>query len=187
MFSTNLNSATTDKPNEDKPNEDKPNDDKQTVATNIVQSGGNYYSMYNDKSSNNQYNDTNPSNVDELLEYEKSHNKNETWNKLDNISKKQVLQSYADKYGLDNNLTGNEIVKLKSFFNDAIQKNKLKKTKEVQYNKDTRIVLNIPSLVFNATNRSFTLRNTDKRVSTLKYMTPKRISNKNKTTVGKIE
>jgi hypothetical protein len=183
MFSQKLNNDTTT----DKPNDTKTNDTKTNIATNIVQSGGNYYSMYNDKSSNNQYNDTNPSNVDELLEYEKTHNKNESWNKLDNISKKQLLQSYADKYGLENNLTSSEIENLKSFFNDAIQKNKLKKTKEVQYNKETRIVLNIPSLFFNATNRAFTLRNTDKRVSTLKYMTPKRISNKNKPAVGKIE
>jgi hypothetical protein len=174
MFSTN---DKTDAPIEEKP----------IIPKNIVQSGGNYYSMYNDKSSNNQYNDMNPSNIDELLENEKMHNNNDSWNKLDNISKKQLLQSYADKYGLDNNLTGTEIENLKSFFNDAIQKNKLKKTKEVQYNKDTRIILNIPSLFFNTINRSFTLRNIEKRVSTLKSMTPKRISNKNKPTVDKIE
>jgi len=178
MFSTNDKTDTTiDKPIEENP----------TIPKNIVQSGGNYYSMYNEKSSNNQYNDMNPSNIDELLENEKMHNNNDSWNKLDNISKKQLLQSYADKYGLDNNLTGKEIENLKSFFNDAIQKNKLKKTKEVQYNKDTRIILNIPSLFFNTINRSFTLRNIEKRVSTLKSMTPKRISNKNKPVVDKIE
>ena len=143
--------------------------------------------MYNDKSSNNQYNDMNPSNIDELLENEKTHNNNDSWNKLDNISKKQLLQSYADKYGLDNNLTTKEIEDLKSFFNDAIQKNKLKKTKEVQYNKDTRIILNIPSLFFNSINRSFTLRNIEKRVSSLKSMTPKLITNKNKPSADKIE
>ena len=174
MFSTN---DTNDAPIEEKP----------IIPKNIVQSGGNYYSMYNDKSSNNQYNDMNPSNIDELLENEKTHNNNDSWNKLDNISKKLLLQSYADKYGLDNNLTGKEIEKLKSFFNDAIQKNKLKKTKEVQYNKDNRIILNIPSLFFNTVNRSFTLRNIEKRVSSLKSMTPKRISNKNKPTNDKIE
>ena len=129
----------------------------------------------------------NPSNIDELLENEKTHNNNDSWNKLDNISKKQLLQSYADKYGLDNNLTTKEIEDLKSFFNDAIQKNKLKKTKEVQYNKDTRIILNIPSLFFNSINRSFTLRNIEKRVSSLKSMTPKRITNKNKPSADKIE
>ena len=63
---------------------------------------------------------------------------------------------------------------------DAIQKNKLKKTKEVHYNKETRTITNIPSLFFNTINRSFTLRSIEKRVSTLKSMTPKRVSNKNK-------
>lgn len=162
--------------------EEKPN-----VKTNIVQSGGNYYSMYNDKTTNNQYNDMNPSNIDELLENEKSHNNNDSWNKLDNITKKQLLQIYASKYGLDNNLNDDETDILKLFFNDAIQRNKLKKTKEVQYNKDTRIITNIPCLFFNKLNRAFTLRNIEKRVSTLKSLTPKRISNKNKPDVGKIE
>jgi len=179
MFSTNDKTDVT--------LDNKPNEEKTTTPKNIVQSGGNYYSMYNDKLSNNQYSDMNPSNVDELLENEKTHNNNDSWNKLDNISKKQLLKSYADKYGLDNNLTTKEIEDLKSFFNDAIQKNKLKKTKEVQYNKDTRIILNIPSLFFNTNNRSFSLRNIEKRVSSLKSMTPKRITNKNKQSVGKIE
>ena len=88
---------------------------------------------------------------------------------------------------MDNNLTVKDIENLKSFFNDSIQNNKLKKTKEVQYNKDKRIILNIPSLFFNTNNRSFSLRNIEKRVSSLKSMTPKRISNKNKQSVGKIE
>ena len=72
---------------------DKPIEEKTITPQNIVQSGGNYYSMYNDKSSNNQYNDINPSNIDELLENEKTHNNNDSWNKLDNISKKQLLQN----------------------------------------------------------------------------------------------
>jgi len=55
MFSIiDNNDITIEKPTEDTPK-------------NIVQNGGNYYSMYNDKSSNNQYNDMNPSNIDKLL------------------------------------------------------------------------------------------------------------------------
>jgi hypothetical protein len=166
---------------------EKPLEDADIVPKNIVQSGGNYYSMYNEKSSNNQYNDMNPSNIDKLLESEKSHNTTDAWNKLDNISKKQILQAYAETCGVDMKLSGKEIEKLKSFFNDVIQKNKLKKTKDVLYNKDTRIVSNIPSLFFNTINRSFSLRNIEKRVSSLKSVTPKRISNKNKPVVDKIE
>ena len=76
MFSIiDNNDITIEKPTEDTPK-------------NIVQNGGNYYSMYNDKSSNNQYSDMNPSNIDKLLENEKVHNNNDSWNKLDNISKK---------------------------------------------------------------------------------------------------
>ena len=56
------------------------NDDTNAIpekpANNMVQSGGNYYSMYNENSLNNQYNDTNPSNIDKLLEDEQKVNKN---------------------------------------------------------------------------------------------------------------
>ena len=58
-----------------------------------------------------------------------------------------------------------------------MEKNKLQKTKDVQYNKDTREITAIPSLFLSPLNRNFTLKNMDsKRVSTLKSLTPKRVS-----------
>lgn len=163
------------------------NDDTNAIpekpANNMVQSGGNYYSMYNENSLNNQYNDTNPTNIDKLLEDEQKVNKNESWNKLDNIAKKQKLRAFADHYGNEHHLIIKEVKNLKTFFNDAIQKNKLKRTKDVQYNKETGKITSIPSLFFNKISRNFTLRNNEKRVSTLKSLTPKRVSNKNKVTI----
>ena len=96
------------------------NDDTNTIpekpANNMVQSGGNYYSMYNENSLNNQYNDTNPSNIDKLLEDEQNVNKNESWNKLDNIAKKQKLGAFADHYGNEHRLIIKEVKNLKTFF-----------------------------------------------------------------------
>lgn len=126
-------------------------------------------------------NEMTSSNIDEMLEKEKQHNKTETWNKLDKTIKIQKLHIFSEKYGKENNLSSKEIKGLKSFFSDCLTKNKLQKKKDINYNKDTNEITSIPSLFFNNINRNFTLKIIDtKRISTLKSLTPKRISEKNK-------
>jgi hypothetical protein len=126
-------------------------------------------------------NEMTSSNIDEMLEKEKQHNKTETWNKLDKTVKIQKLHIFSEKYGKDNNLSVKEIKTLKLFFSDCLTKNKLQKKKDINYDKDTCEIISIPSLFFNNINRNFTLKIMDvKRISTLKSLTPKRISEKNK-------
>ena len=73
-----------------------------------------------------------------------------------------------------------DIKSLKSFFSQCIEKNKLQKTKDIIYNKDTREITSIPPLYFNTQNHNFSLKIMDsKRVSTLKSLTPKRTSERN--------
>ena len=126
-------------------------------------------------------NEMTSSHIDEMLEKEKQHNKTETWNKLDKTIKMQKLHIFSEKYGKENNLSIKEIKSLKLFFSDCLTKNKLQKKKDINYDKDTSEIVSIPSLFFNNINRNFTLKITDvKRISTLKSLTPKRISEKNK-------
>jgi hypothetical protein len=114
--------------------------------------------------------------IDAILEREKQHNKTESWNKLDKTIKMQKLHCYAEKYGRDNSLSVKDIKSLKAFFKDCLEKNKLQKTKEVQYNKDSRDITGIPSLHFNHASHNYTLKITDAtRVSTLKSLTPLRL------------
>ena len=64
---------------------------------------------------------------------------------------------------------------------ECLEKMKLQKTKDVVYDKETKEITSIPALHFNINSHHFTLKIMDtKRVSTLKSLTPKRISNKNK-------
>jgi hypothetical protein len=123
-------------------------------------------------------NETNAMNyniIDSLLEKEKLHNKSEAWNKLDKTIKIQKLHIFAEKYGKENNLPVKDIKSLKAFFIDCLEKNKLQKTKDVNYDKEKREIISIPALFFNVSNRNFTLKILDaKRVSTLKSLTPKR-------------
>jgi hypothetical protein len=114
--------------------------------------------------------------IEEMLEQEKQHNKTEAWNKLDKTQKIQKLHVYAERYGKDHSLPVKETKNLKAFFIDSLDKGKLQKTKDVNYNKDTREIVGIPALHFNSDTKAFTLKNLDtKRVSTLKSLTPKRV------------
>jgi len=123
----------------------------------------------------------NSASVDSILELEKMHNKNEQWNKLDKTVKTQKLHQFAEKYGKDHSLPMKDIKSLKTFFTSCLENNKLQKTKDVSYDKISHEISAIPSLHFNQLSRNFTLKVFDsKRVSTLKSLTPKRITEKNK-------
>ena len=137
-----------------------------------------YKTMIN---SQNAYSDEmNYSAIDQLLENEKIHNKTETWNKLDKTVKIQKLHAFSEKYGKEHGLPIKDIKALKMFFTDCLNKNKLQKAKDVVYDKEHSSVTSIPALFFNSTNRNFTLKIMDtKRVSTIKSLTPKRITEKN--------
>ena len=130
-------------------------------------------------------NEMNYNAMDLLLEKEKQHNKTESWNKLDKTHKIQKLHSFAEKYGKQHNLPVKDIKSLKMFFIECLEKMKLQKAKDVVYDKENQEITSIPSLHFNVTNHNFTLKIMDsKRVSTLKSLTPKRISEKNKDSIS---
>jgi hypothetical protein len=117
-------------------------------------------------------------NIDSILEKEKQSNKADNWNKLDKTAKIQKLHAFAEKFGKENGYPVKDIKSLKFFFVDCLEKNKLQKSKDLVYDKESGNISSIPSLHFNSESRNFTLRITDsKRVSTLKSLTPKRIVN----------
>ena len=112
--------------------------------------------------------------IDELLEKERNNNKMDSWNKLDKTVKMQKLHAFAERYVKENRLALKEIKALKTFFNDCLERNKLSKTKDLLYDKDSGEIVSIPSLFFQSATHNFTLKNTDpKRVSTLKSLNTK--------------
>ena len=112
------------------------------------------------------------SHIDELLETEKKNMNSESWNKLDKRLKIQKLHAYAEKYGKENNLPMKEIKGLKTFFSECLTKDKLAKVKDVEYDKTAGVISSVSGLCFNVATRAFTIRNLDKKVSTLKSLTP---------------
>jgi hypothetical protein len=113
-------------------------------------------------------------NLDKFLENEKVTNSNEPWSKLDKTAKIKKLSLFAENYKNENNLSDEEYNQLISFFRECLDKKRLQRVKDVNYNKETGEIKDIPALFFNKSANHFTLKNIDKRVSTLKGLAPKK-------------
>ena len=113
-------------------------------------------------------------NLDKFLENEKITNSVEPWSKLDKTAKIRKLTIFAENYKKDNNLSDEDYLHLISFFRDCLDKKKLQRVKDVSYNKETGEIKDIPALYFNKPTNHFTLKNIDKRVSTLKGLASKK-------------
>lgn len=113
-------------------------------------------------------------NLDKFLENEKTTNGNDTWSNLDKTAKIRKLQVFAEMYKEENELCEEECAALMRFLKDALDHKKIQRVKDVVYDKTTGIIKSIPSLSYNKQTSHFTLKNVDKRVSTLKSLPPKK-------------
>ena len=131
------------------------------------------------KSSNNLLN------LENFLENEKNNNKNEPWCKLNKTIKIQKLIEFVDSYKIDNKLNKEEENLLILFFKDCLERKNLQRVKDVVYDKETGVIKNIPALHYTKSTKHFTLKNIEKRISTLKSLAPKKINTtiKNKNTL----
>ena len=68
----------------------------------------------------------------------------------------------------------NETSLLVNFLKDSLDKKKLLRVKDVIYDKDAGLIKDIPALVYTRDKKHFTLKNIDKRVSTLKSLAVKK-------------
>jgi len=114
------------------------------------------------------------SNLDKFLENEKINNVNEPWCKLNKTVKTRKLQDYVENYKQENNLSNEESDLLITFLRDCLDRKKLQRVKDVIYDKENGVVKDIPALCYVKTSKHFTLKNIDKRVSTLKSLAPKK-------------
>jgi len=114
-------------------------------------------------------------NLEKFLEDDKQNNQNEPWSKLDKTIKTKKLIVFAEKYTKDNNFNDEEEKTLVSFLKDCLDRKKLQRVKDVDYDKLTGEIKDVPALFYNKSNKHFTLKNVDKRVNTLKSLPPKKM------------
>ena len=123
------------------------------------------------------------SNLDKFLEDEKNNNVNEPWCKLNKTIKTKKILEFVEKYKSEKNLDEEEEKALLTFLKDCLDRKKLQRVKDVVYDKTNGSIKEIPALSYTKANKHFTLKNMDKRVSTLKSLAPKKaqgtIKNKN--------
>jgi hypothetical protein len=125
--------------------------------------------LYETKSSDNM------SNLEKFLEDEKNNNSNEPWCKLNKTIKTKKLLEFVEIYKKNKDLNEEEEVLLINFLKDCLDRKKLLRVKDVIYDKINGNIKDIPALAFTKANKHFTLKNMDKRVSTLKSLTPKKV------------
>ena len=113
-------------------------------------------------------------NLDKFLEDEKNTNKSEPWCKLDKTIKTKKIIDYVELYKTENSLDQEEEKLLVAFLKDCLDRKKLQRVKDVIYDKTTGQIKDIPALSYTKSNKHFTLKNLEKRVSTLKSLAPKK-------------
>ena len=114
------------------------------------------------------------SNLEKFLENEKNNNNNEPWCKLNKTIKTKKLIEFVELYKTEKELDEFECKLLISFLKDALDRKKLLRVKDVAYDKITGVVKEIPALTYVKSIKHFTLKNMDKRISTLKSLSVKK-------------
>jgi hypothetical protein len=114
------------------------------------------------------------SNLEKFLENEKNNNSNEPWCKLNKTVKTKKIIDYIEVYKKEKSLDEEESKLLLHFLKDCLDRKKLIRVKDVIYDKTNGIIKEIPALTYTKATKHFTLKNMDKRVSTLKSLAPKK-------------
>lgn len=116
----------------------------------------------------------NTANLEEFLEKEKTSNTKKSWSKLGRSTKLIKLINFVNYFAAENNLNITEKNKLLKYLNEAMDKKKLQRVKDVIYDIKEEKIKSIPGLTFNKSKQKFTLRRVDKKKSTLKGLAPKK-------------
>ena len=122
-------------------------------------------------------NETNVTTLNNFLEKDITKNKNEVWSKLTKTEKIKKINKYIDEIMREKyDLSDEEVVQGKRFVLMLLERKRLSKNNDLEYDKEKGLINNIDFIMFNKTNRKF-LVNKDKMNSSL--------NNKSKTNTSK--
>lgn len=120
-------------------------------------------------------------NINTALETEKT-DKPATWNKLPKSDKATLLNTYVSTIlSTEYDLSDCEAMVAKEYLRSAIDRKKLQKNKDVVFSDG--VLTSVNGLIFNKQTRKFTLKDIEKKPSTLKNLAP----TKKKPAIVKIE
>ena len=118
--------------------------------------------------------------INNFLNQEKEYNKTQPWSKLGTGTKLKKIYEFIDTYTTKNKYNKLQKKNLQIYLKRCMERKKLQRARDVTYDIKKGKITNIPGLLYNKNNNKFTLKNIDKKGSTLKNLAPKRKKNKNK-------
>ena len=102
------------------------------------------------------------------------------WNKLDKSTKIKKLNEFSDRLGSTQDLPASVILGLKSMLKDKMSRKLLQKSKDIVYDKEKGMIVDIPNLLFHTETQKYTIR-TIENESPLHSLAPKNKTIKNTT------
>jgi hypothetical protein len=122
----------------------------------------------------------NTANLEDFLEKENASNKKQPWSKLGRSTKLKKIELFVNEYSNENKLSIKEKKNLLKYLILCLHKKKLQRVKDVVYDVKNEKIKSVPGLNFNKIKKKFTLRNLDKKKTTLKALVSKNRNKKNK-------
>ena len=127
-------------------------------------------------------------NIETFLNKEKKQHKNKPWNKLGKSKKTKLIKQFIEDYTNEKNLSKKQSALLKTFLHICIERKKLQKIKDINYDKENEKIISIPNLSYNNISEKYYIKRGDKKSSILKHLAPKSKKRKLKQkTVNKTE
>ena len=114
-------------------------------------------------------NEKNEDNINDFLLKEMSFNKKQSWNKLTKTEKIKKVNLFIDTCAKEKyNLNQTEISNAKKYIYTLIERKKMTKNNELNYDEKTGEIKDILILSFNSNTRKFALNKTTKKTPTIK-------------------
>lgn len=131
-------------------------------------------------------NETNVNDLDAYLVQEMNENKKQPWNKLSKTDKIKKIKHYIQTILIEkHHLSEEERHNAQKYIMNLIDRKKLSKNSELDYDEESGIVSNIHIIMFNSSTRHFTLNKDFKTNSKKKHNAPK--ANAKTKTIKKIK
>tara|TARA_B100001142_G_C14278539_1_gene633886 strand:- start:287 stop:781 length:495 start_codon:yes stop_codon:yes gene_type:complete len=103
--------------------------------------------------------------IEKYLDIERNKKHNESWNRLDKCTRNQKLIEYAERTGEEKHYSDIEKNNLEKTLLSYLDKKMLQRAKDVLYDKDKGLIINIPNLEYCNNSKRFTLKKSIKTVT----------------------
>ncbi len=125
-------------------------------------------------------NKQNTDNIEHFLINEKENSYFKPWNKLGYHIKLKLLTQHIETLCEEMSYTDDQKNELLQYIKTCVNRKKLSKIKDVDYDKEKGIINSIPNLIYDKTRKKFTLKVAEKKNSSLKGLAPTRRNKTNK-------